>query len=427
MPKLTKRTVDSIKPTGRDFVIWDDAVTGFGLRTKPSGTKSYVVQYRNGHGISRRFTLGKAGHLTPEQARKQARGLLGDIAAKNADPAADKRKAGTAATVADLCDEYLQANKNLIKTSTLVVDRSRIDCHVRPLLGTRRVASLTIADIERFQADVASGKTSRKAPKKRKGRGGLAKGGAAVASRTVGMLATILQRAVRNGVISINPARGVKRPRDKMRKPAFSFEALSALGTAIRAAAVDGENQTGLDAIKALALTGCRRMEVLTLRKSEIDLGAHCIRFADTKTGAQMRPIGEAAVKHLRPLVMAAKGDYIFTSSRDSDGDPRHFVGLPHVWERVCARASLSGVTLHGLRHWFASAAAAMNFSELVIAGMLGHRPKGITSRYATAPDPALIAAADRVSNRIAMALEGRGAKQRSKQEGVEDAPTAQV
>jgi integrase len=368
-----------------------------------------VIQYRNAHGVSRRLTLGQYGAVTPDKARTRAKALLGEVA-EDVDPVADRKALSKAVTVGELCDEYLDANKGLIKPSTLAMDRSRINCHVKPLLGSKHVASLTHADIERFQADIVAGKTARKADRKRVGRGGLAKGGPIVASRTVGMLATILQRAVKSGIRRDNPARGVKRPKDRARKPPFAFETVARLGGALRDAARDGENETGLMAIKALLLTGCRRMEILTLQKSAIDFGAHCFRFADTKSGPQTRPIGETALALLRPPAAAAT-HYVFPSDHDTDPKhPKHFVGLPDVWERVCTRAKLSGVSLHGLRHWYASAAAEMNFSELTIAGLLGHRVKGITARYATAPDSALVAAADRVSARLAAALNGRDA-----------------
>jgi hypothetical protein len=54
----------------------------------------------------------------------------------------------------------------------------------------------------------------------------------------------------------------------------------------------------------------------------------------------------------------------------------------------------------------FASAVAEMNFSKLTIAGLLGHRVKGVTARYVTAPDSALLAAADRVALRILETLD---------------------
>jgi site-specific recombinase XerD len=78
--------------------------------------------------------------------------------------------------------------------------------------------------------------------------------------------------------------------------------------------------------------------------------------------------------------------------------------------ERICAKAGLEGVTVHVLRHSFAATAAEMGFSELTIAGLLGHSVPGVTARYAHVPDAALVAAADRVAARIASALDGKAA-----------------
>ena len=49
MPKLSKRTVDAIRPdpTGREVFAWDagdGAIKGFGVRMMPSGAASYLVQ-----------------------------------------------------------------------------------------------------------------------------------------------------------------------------------------------------------------------------------------------------------------------------------------------------------------------------------------------------------------------------------------------
>ncbi len=78
--------------------------------------------------------------------------------------------------------------------------------------------------------------------------------------------------------------------------------------------------------------------------------------------------------------------------------------------ERLCERAKLDGVTVHVLRHSFAATAAEMGFSELTIAGLLGHTVQGVTARYAHVPDRALISAADQVSARISAALKGEHA-----------------
>ena len=60
MNKLTKRTIDAIKPGAGETFLWDDELRGFGLRVKPSGVKTYVVQYRTDTGRTRRLAIGRA-------------------------------------------------------------------------------------------------------------------------------------------------------------------------------------------------------------------------------------------------------------------------------------------------------------------------------------------------------------------------------
>ena len=140
------------------------------------------------------------------------------------------------------------------------LDLSRIECHVKPLLGKRTVTALTLTDIERFQSDIAAGKTAK--PRPNKGRTGNAKGGRGVATRTVGMLGTILEFARRHNIITENPARGVRRYPDQKSRRFLSVAEIGALGKVMREA--EGENQTGIAATRALLLTGCRKMEILS-------------------------------------------------------------------------------------------------------------------------------------------------------------------
>ena len=66
-------------PPGSDRTfLWDDAIAGFGVVAFPSGRKVYIAQYRHA-GRSRRSTIGDHGRLAPEQARSEAKKLLGAV------------------------------------------------------------------------------------------------------------------------------------------------------------------------------------------------------------------------------------------------------------------------------------------------------------------------------------------------------------
>ncbi|MBX6746858.1 MAG: integrase arm-type DNA-binding domain-containing protein [Acetobacteraceae bacterium] len=409
MPKLTKRVIDALpaKPL-REVFAWDSELRGFGVRVQPSGVATYLVKYRNAEGRQRKLALGRVSTLTPEEARKLARERLTEVA-NGADPSAARHQLRNAMTVAELCDLYLQEAKGRVKASTLAMDRSRIERHVKPLIGRRTVPSLTTDDIEQLQADIAAGKTA-VVPKERR-RGGITTGGKGVASRTVGMLGTILELARRKKLIKENPARGVERLPEGRQTRFLTLAELARLGEAMRKAEAEGANATGLAAVRFLLLSGCRRMEALALPLAWLDAEASCIRFQDAKgiraremgSRVELRPLGAAAFAVVRDLARPKGCPWAFPAAR-GDG---HFVGLPNLLDRLCTAAQLEGVTVHVLRHTFAATAAGMGYSELTIAGLLGHRVPGVTARYAHVPDAALVAAAEAVSGRIAAALEG--------------------
>src|SRR5438445_48117 len=70
MPRISARTVSTVKPeAGRQVFLWDEGLPGFGVCVQPSGVRSFIIQYRNGEGRSRRMVLGKLGTLTPDEGR----------------------------------------------------------------------------------------------------------------------------------------------------------------------------------------------------------------------------------------------------------------------------------------------------------------------------------------------------------------------
>src|SRR5688572_110598 len=108
MPRISKTAVDGAKPDpNRDVILWDNRVAGFGLRIKPSGAKSYILQYRNAGGRSRRFTICRVGEKTPDEVRGAAERLKGKIR-EGADPASERTAQREAATVKELAKRYMR-------------------------------------------------------------------------------------------------------------------------------------------------------------------------------------------------------------------------------------------------------------------------------------------------------------------------------
>ena len=105
MPRISKRLIDTAPLKDTDYFIWDSDMPGFGLRVMASGKKSFMVQYRHG-GRTRRVTFGRAGVMTPDEARKEARNLL-TVAGKGASPADDIQNYRKTPTVADICDRFM--------------------------------------------------------------------------------------------------------------------------------------------------------------------------------------------------------------------------------------------------------------------------------------------------------------------------------
>ena len=334
--------------------------------------------------------------------------LLLGAAVKGEDPAAERTTRRKSLTVSELCDRYIKAAEaGLIfgkrhrpkKPSTIYVDRGRIERHIKPLLGGKRVRELTAVDINKFIADVTAGKTAAVVKTGMRGKA-VVEGGSGTAARTAGLLGGILTFAVNQGIRPDNPARGVRRPAGRRRKRRLLAAEWRQLGKALVRAEHEGETWQVVGCVRVLALTGCRPGEAINLRWSEIDRAGKCFRFADTKEDESVRPLGQAARDVLAALPREKGAEYVFPAARAETG---RFGGMDRGWDRIAARCGFTDISLVTFRHSFASEADDLSYTRVTVKAMLGHSGAGgdITEGYIHKVDPVLIAAADRVSMKI--------------------------
>lgn len=410
MPKITKRVVDAIDPEAKPVIIWDTEVKGFGLLTLPSGVKSFVFQYRNSYGRSRRATLGKySDTLTADQARDKAKDLR-RMVEDGIDPLTHKQAQRDAVTVGQLLDLYMASAKFGEKTPvTQGNDRGRLNRHIRPTLGRIVVADLSAEDVRRAYGKIRDGKTAVDVKTKKRGRA-IVRGGEGAARMAIRVFRAAINWAITEGYAKDNPAKHVKTSGDGERDATLeTAEDYAKLFRAIE----QMENEKRLrsshaDAIRVIALTGARRGEIAGLRWRHVDLkkGVLVLPKAEHKAG---RRTGKPRIIGLPAAAQAI-------IARQPDGEPEELVFRPakgdkpadltQVWGKIRAEAKLpAGLVLHSLRHSLATMMALQGAQAAEIMTALGHRQLSTSQRYIHWAQDKRAGLAERAATHVTAAL----------------------
>lgn len=411
---FTKRRIDAMPP---GETLWDgggkEAVIGLGIRCREGGTKTFVLKYRVA-GRQRWLTLGKFGSpFTVDMARKRARKLLGEVA-DGRDPAEGILAEKRAGTLEDLCKLYREAIKTmptrrgrLKSEGTLLIEGGHIDRHIIPLLGSRKVPSITRRDIEKFQEQIAAGVTKATVKTKKRGKA-VVKGGRGTAARCLNTLGAIFSYGVKLGLRDDNPVHGVVRFQGNAVRKFLSPDEMKALGKAMADAEKDHAQAAAI--IRLLALTGARRNEIAHLRWSWVDLHHSVLRLPNSKTGERLIVLGQVAHDLIADLPRHNGTDLVFPPTRAG----ALYEGTPKVWRSIRDAAKVKA-RIHDLRHHFASLAGELGYALPTISALLGHSIPGTTGRYLHHTDAALKAAADRIAAAVEDRLNGLSELQEQK------------
>jgi integrase len=353
--RLTKRIVDNTLPAASEFTLWDNDLTGFGLRVRPSGAKSYVIVYRAGTGRTapvRKVTLGSVGKLTPDEARGLARKVLGSVA-HGRDPAVDRAQARKALTVKELVETFLAEHIDLkLKRTTSKRYGHLLKHWIVPEIGSAKADSLARAAVAKLHAKMKENPVS--------------------ANRMLSALSSMYGFAQRRGIVpeGYNPAGRIEKYGEQRRERFLTTAELARIGEALREAETVGtpwlldetqpnakhipkkvENRRTVAspfataALRLLLFSGCRLNEILRLKWDHVDAERGVLLLPDSKTGRREVALNAPARAVLASLPRL--GAYVVPGNNPDR--PRH--DLKNIWRVVSRRAGLIGVRIHDLRH----------------------------------------------------------------------------
>ena len=385
--ELTVRLARQSKASEKDTILFDKGLPGFGLRIHPSGRKVWIVQARI-EGRSRRMVIARYGEMSLARARRRARDMLQRIRA-GGNPADDILREKRTPTVRALADEYLRRCDPYWKPSGRKTVRIYLKARILPTFGRIPVDRVGPEDVSAW-FDAAS------------------KDYPGAANRAFEILRSMMFRAEEWGFRErgANPCVGIrKNPRRNIAR-FLDRDELARLGRALEAH--ESRWPEAVAAIRLLALTGCRRGEVLNLRWRDIRKNA--IVLPDSKTGPRSVPLGGSA----RTIVDALPGprgkDAFLFPKNAARRNPHNIVAC---WRTVCEDAKLGKLRLHDLRHTAASHAVMSGENLPHVGRLLGHKRHETTAHYAHLADAHLVEAAEKVGTVIGEAMR-RNANARS-------------
>ncbi|STX37476.1 tyrosine-type recombinase/integrase [Legionella feeleii] len=372
--RLTKSVIDKLEPTlGKDQSFYrDETLKGFALRITASGVKSFIVETRI-NGRVKRITLGKYGNITAEEARKQAKSLLGSVA-KGDDPIAEKKtRQVNAMTLKQVFNDYLKMRKDL-KPRTLS-DYHCVLHEVIPDWLDKPVTKITREMIAKRHSQ--HGKTNSKAR----------------ANNCMRVLRAIFNFAMyqyQTGdgqpIIVMNPVKYLSHTRGWFRvdrkQTVIKPHQLADWYKAITRLVEEDSYRNALlwhDYFLLLLFTGMRKTEAGSLRWQDIDLKDKTITLQNTKNSeVHTLPMSDFVYELLKRRSQCKISPYIFPAESKTG-----YIYEPK--KAVLKVVELSGVsfTLHDLRRTFATIAESLDLPAYALKRLLNHKMNNdVTAGY---------------------------------------------
>ncbi len=270
---------------------------------------------------------------------------------------------------------YQNFCKLTVKPKTQACYENRIYTHIIPGIGKITLNKLTQNDLQQFYAKLK--KSGRKRLTEKYGEG--------LSDRMVRSCHTTcraaLEKAVAEGLITVNPANGCKLPPKKSKGMQVLTQA-EIMRFLIQA------NAEGYYELFLLELTtGMRRGEILGLKWSDLNMqtgdlhisrqvvkvkGKTTVSTLKTKSSIRTIRLAKEMVELLAKMKEATQSEWMFPSPVKEDA-PRDPSAVYRRFQLILERANCKKVRFHDLRHTFATMAIENGMDVKTLSAMIGH------------------------------------------------------
>jgi integrase len=332
---------------------YDLKTPGLAFCCTAAGHRSFYL-YRRVAGRPHRIRLGGYPEITIEQARIQAARMNGEIAS-GGNPQLAKRLGRAESTVGDLLAHYIEAHAKLHK-KTWKDDEVQFERYLETWRN-RKLSTIRKSDVQAMHAKVGR------------------ENGTYAANRMLALISSMWNRAAEVGFRGENPAKGIKKFKEKSRERFLQAEEFPRFFKAVQAEL----NTTIRDFVLISLLTGARRANVQAMRWDEISFERAVWIIPDTKAGTPLAlPLSENAMAILKDR-KDNDSEWVFPSH----GRAGHLMEPKAAWAAILKRAGITDLRLHDLRRTLGSWQAAAGASLPIIGKSLGHKNQSTTAIYA--------------------------------------------
>ncbi len=368
MVHITQTVVQKAEITDKIYYIWDDTITGFGLKVIPNGKKKYVLRYYHKEGgrnaIQRYYLFGETSFMPTQIAREKAAEFL--LKVKNGeDPQEQKEEYRDCETLEEFWDNCFVKNfvpKHRNPEQYLKNNKTYWEHDIKPKLGKKKLLDLTSKDFEAIHVSKAN---------------------APYCANRMLALASVLCKQIKKERGLIIDLENIEHYPEQPRQRILSESEMDSLKAEL-ILALDRKRDMiyTVSAIKLLLLTTARKNEILTALWSRVDWERKILFQPESKTGWKPIYLSDTAIKILKQLYDLPEremNDYIFKGPNYTD----RLKDIKRAWGTILKNAGIKDYRIHDLRHQGASICVENGESLYIVSKMLGHKSQRTTERYA--------------------------------------------